>query len=1100
MPDIVVSLTGGLSLQEDPTQCAPGTLRDALNYEVTQQDGYSLRPGWAFYDGTIIGQELQDYLYVDVSTGWNAVLPSYAEKLTLTVGGIAVLATCIGFYNQGAIRVICFAYANQSIYSYLSIVGSTVTAIAGAISGFAWAGSKVVQQVGYYSNNGDPITPTVTGGFSVSSYLQLNAVINAYQTASVKTVPGNPLSPVDSTFMVNDIPYCVHDCILFFFNSGTNASVNLLEGHVIKSVGGAVTYGTVLKYVITSGDFSTADAAGYVVVYDVPLGTTYPANNTQMNAYTADGTIAIGNIFKYTSSGSLAAKPANTRALIYKTVDQTAGYIGSGTGAGYASTFTGWSRVPLTREIQYVQTLGSSGIGFGPTGGSPFSIYEYTRQGLTNILSQLTPITSAYWPCQTATGTGWTNINNIKVDDGVFATLAIPFNAGGNRPGQYFTAQKYAFTDVPVGSAILGIQVEIHAKTTTSNTTLVPAEVLLQKPDGTYTGNKGTSTFLTTVNTYTTYGGAADMWGYGWKSSDLLGTNFGVFIRFTNISTTTNDTANVDFVGIQCTYIPPGRIVYFRNSTSASPTDVPAFVVHYTLDNNTQFSSNNGVGTLTIYSTGTEASFTAAGKTRVVNSGEQIRDAPGGAGNLLGWTSSTDTPSSLPCGNAIDSNNSRWEWFPYNFYADPSAQMALGANGVEFGVGFDGTYLIRVRTGRRIDLENPRHVIAYASNAHWGYNSGDTIVSAPGRPLTVAGLQLSQVYNIGQPVVGYGDLQGQTLAVFGPRRVFGLQGTDPTNYTQVTLSPSLGAFEYTVANVEGEVMWTSFRGVEDMSTTNAYGDFDTNPLSQASTPWLQPRLQGDSRIAIQNQRPCCALACRNKRQYRLFFNDGYTFTLTRFGPSNTPMGMPGKYIDSVGFPLVARHAFQGIRSDGKEMLFSTWDALAPYNNPVFYPSVARLDVGTYEGGNQALSLAFIELNPIYPYQISQKVGTPDTQIQFQYVALFAQTHPFNQAGCFSTAVDDTPTMAPGGNYQLMMQNTTVRPQVTNFAPDQTQLFLPVPVYEGSNTIAAEGRMIRLRYETAGTNARGFANENFVGGPFRANKVSISFEVLNQERD
>lgn len=1083
MPDLIIPLEGGVNLQDDPTACPPGSLRDCLNFEVTQQAGYSLRQGWTFFDGSIIGQELTDFLFVNFTTGWNAVAPIYGEMLLLTtaIGGPFPVIS-LGFFNNGTTRVLCFAYANLAYLSYVPLSQVGVTQIQGGLSGFLWNGSTTIQQAGFFNSNADYAVPG--NGLSPYTYqLSLATTVNGNQSTSVLKVPGNPQSPPDSTFLVNDITYCTHDCIVFNFNNGTNASVNLLEGHVLKSVGGATTYGTVLKFVLTAGDWSTGDAAGYVVVYDVPLATVFPAVGTQINAYTANGVTAIGNIFKYFSS-SLAAKPANTRALIYKVSEQTIGRL---------FTYTGWARVPLTREIQYTQTLGTSGIGFGATGSSLFSIYEYSRQGLTNILSQLTPITSAYWPCQTATGTGWTNINNIKVDDGVFATQAIPFNAGGNRPGTYFTAQKYAFTDVPTNAVILGVQVEIHGLASTSATTLVPAEVILIKPDASYTINKGTSTFLTLANAYTTYGGATDMWGYGWKQSDLIGNTFGVFIRYTNISTTTNDTANIDFVGIQCTYVPQGRIVYIRNSTAAAPTDIQAFVVHYTLDNNTQFSSNNGVGTLTIVGTGTEAAFTAAGKARVVASGEQIRDAPGGGGNLLGWTTSTDAPNSLPCSAALDAARSRWEWFPYNFYADPAAQMALGTNGVEFGVGFDGTYLVRVRTGRRVDLENPRHVIAYASNAHWGYDSGDVIVSSPNRPLTVAGLQLAQAYNIGQPVVGFGDLQGQTLAVFGPRRVFGLQGTDPTNYTEVTLSPALGAFEYTVANVEGEVMWTSFRGVETMSTTNAYGDFDTTPLSQASTPWLQPRLQGDSRLAIQNSRPCCAIGVRNKRQYRLFFEDGYTFSLTRFGPEGIPMGMIGRYTDGSNTTR-ARHVFQGVRSDGKEVIYATWDVQSLTS--IYYPYVARLDVGGFESSGSFVQ-GYFELNPVYPYQQNNKL-TPSTQCQYQDATLFcASITGFQPGGTPATTIvvnvipgDDTPMST--GNYTNLP--TIATPWELNLAPTQNKLFLPIPVIPSDVTITAYGRMIRMQINTSGANVG-----TWNGGPLRATKMQVTYETAMEER-
>lgn len=1099
MPELTIPLEGGLNLQDDPTACPVGTLRDCLNFEVTQQAGYSLRPGWRGYDGTILGDELQDFLFIFFQSGWNAVNAIYGEKLTLTLtpSGAVVTAICIGFSAlSGSAGLLVFANVSGGTTNYLSLTASHTSLIVGAQSGFSNNADQVILQSGVYRTAADFQTG---GGLTPSSYFYLlkTAIASSHTQLDV---PGNPLSGLDASFLLADNTYCIHDCIVYNFNSGTDANARLLEGHVIKSVGGATTYGTILNYVVTSGDWTAGTAAGYVVVYDVPLATNFGilANNTQLNVYTADGVTSLGNIFKYTTANSLLAYPVNGRSLMYRTSDQT---------VGRTAAFTGWTRVPMSREIQYSQAYPgqTTGIGFGPTGGADFSIYEYSRQGLTTTLSTLTPISSGptagtpgFYGCATATQGAalWTNLNNIKIDDGANATAVI--TAGGfNRD---FKAQGFAFTDVPLFSAIIGVTVQVHWNATTAANRLQDYKVSLIKPDGTMTVGREQHAFVPVAATYYTYGGPNDVWGYGWKQSDITNASFGVYFNVNNPSGLA-DTANVDFVGVQVTYLPPSRVVYIRNALAAAPTDVAAFIVHYTTDNNTQFSSNNGVGTLTIVGPGDitvknqEAAFTAAGKPRLVGAGEQIRDAPGGIGNLLGWTTSTDLPTSFPCGAALNANPSRWEWTTYNFYADPNAQIALGANGIEYGIGFDGTYTIRVKTGRRPDLDNPRHVIGYINNVHWGYNSGDVLVSSPGRPFTVAGLSLAQAYNISQPISGFADLAGQVLAVFGTRAVFGLEGTSPLNYTRRTLSPSLGAFEYTVANVEGSVLWTSFRGIETMQTTNAYGEFETVPLSQASTPWLQPRLQGDSRIAIVNQQPAYALAVRNKRQYRLFFKDGYAFSLTRFGPQGIPMGMISKYYSPLAsdVSITPRHVFQGIRSDGKEILYACWDYIylpTGYNG---LPYLARLDVGVCEGSGTAFGSGqvpgFIELNPVYPYQQNNKI-TANTGCQYQDINLFASSLSgkignintnFVNISCI--AGDDIPS--PFGNYILLPTTaTTYQPAL---APEQSLLFLPIPVFNTGTTIGADGRMIRLRIDTTPTI-----------GPFRATKVTVTYEVEKEE--
>lgn len=1081
MPELIIPLEGGLNLQDDPTACPPGTCRNALNFEVTQQAGYSLRKGWTGYDGTIIGAELEDFLYIHYTSGWNAVSAIYGEQIVLTVGGVSVNVICVGWQNLGSGTGVLVVANTIGGTAYNTLSQRISTATAGTLSGFGLTGNWVIQQAGFYTNSGDIFVGGI--GLTPSSYSYiLQQVIAGLQSAL--PVPGNPLSGLDAGFLLADNTYTIHDCIVFAFNSGTDANARLLEGHVIKSVGGATTYGTVLNVVLVAGDWPSGTATGYVVVYDVPLSTVYPANNTQMNVYTADGVTSLGNIFKYTSAGSLAAYPATSRALMYKTADQT---------TGRTTAFAGWTRVPLTREIQYSQAYSGqpTGIGFGPVGGAPFSVYEYSRQGLTTTLATLTPINSGptagtpgYYGCTTAFQGGalWTNLNNIKIDDGANATAVIGIG-GFNRQ---FNALGFTLSDVPLNAAILGVTVQVHWNATTAGNRIMDYQVNLIKPDGTLTVGRESNTFVPVAPTYFTYGGPNDVWGYGWKQSEVTNANFGVRFNCRNNGGAI-DTANIDFVGVQVTYLPPSRIVYIRNSLAAAPTDVPAFIVHYTTDNNTQFASSNAVGTLTIAGTGLESAFTAAGKSRTVGAGEQIRDAPGGVGNLLGWTTSTDLPTSFPCGAALNANGSRWEWNCYNFYADPNAQIALGANGVEYGIGFDGTYTIRTKTGRRQDLDNPRHVIGYNGNVHWGYNSGDILVSAPGRPFTVAGLQLSQAYNISQPIAGMAELAGQILAVFGTRTVYGLEGTDPLNYTRRTLSPSLGAFEYTVANVEGSVMWTSFRGIETMRTTNAYGEFETVPLSQASTPWLQPRLQGDSRVAIVNQRPVYALAVRNKRQYRLFFADGYTFSLTLFGPQNIPMGMPGQYVDGGGNVIVPRHVFQGIRSDGKEILYACWDKVNNQNTVSGIPTLGKLDVGVFEFSGAVITAGFIELNPVYPAAQNNKIDIT-TQCQYQDMSLFvsSMTGTGYYLSIYSMAGDDLPMSL--GNYSAV-PTTATRSQL-DLGPNQNILFLPLPVLNYGCNISAYGRMIRFRIDTIAAPI----------APLRMVRIQSNYDTDMQERN
>src|SRR5262249_36107814 len=159
-------------------------------------------------------------------------------------------------------------------------------------------------------------------------------------------------------------------------------------------------------------------------------------------------------------------------------------------------------------------------------------------------------------------------------------------------------------------------------------------------------------------------------------------------------------------------------------------------------------------------------------------------------------------------------------------------------------------------------------------------------------------------------------------------------GNNPTSATPFMISPAINCIEYSLINLVGEAVWTSYRGVETLRTVNAYGDFETLPLSAAAQLWLQPRLQVDSRIGSRPSRALYAVGIRNKRQYRLFFEDGWFFTLTMFDAGDTPVCTTGRLIrpnsvfneGNLSYPFnnepynsaVIRHVYNGTRSDGKE--------------------------------------------------------------------------------------------------------------------------------------------------------------------------------------
>ncbi len=114
---------------------------------------------------------------------------------------------------------------------------------------------------------------------------------------------------------------------------------------------------------------------------------------------------------------------------------------------------------------------------------------------------------------------------------------------------------KHRFYDyginVPSGTTVNGIQVQINAKV--DSTTGSPFICVQLSWDGgtTWTSAKSTSN-LTTSNAAYTLGTSADNWGHTWSSSELADTNFRV--RVIDVSSNTSRDFSLDYVGVKTYY------------------------------------------------------------------------------------------------------------------------------------------------------------------------------------------------------------------------------------------------------------------------------------------------------------------------------------------------------------------------------------------------------------------------------------------------------------------------------------------------------------------------------------------------------------------
>lgn len=141
----------------------------------------------------------------------------------------------------------------------------------------------------------------------------------------------------------------------------------------------------------------------------------------------------------------------------------------------------------------------------------------------------------------------WGNLDNVKVDDNNGAT------AVGTAISHYLKATNFGFS-IPGGATIDGILVEIKQRDLGQNA--LENSIKIVKGDAISGDEKKTGANLPDQYEYVSYGGALDLWGETWETSDINNSNFGV-----GFSVVGGNVANVAYIRITVyfTEAAPGR-------------------------------------------------------------------------------------------------------------------------------------------------------------------------------------------------------------------------------------------------------------------------------------------------------------------------------------------------------------------------------------------------------------------------------------------------------------------------------------------------------------------------------------------------------------
>lgn len=230
----------------------------------------------------------------------------------------------------------------------------------------------------------------------------------------------------------------------------------------------------------------------------------------------------------------------------------------------------------------------------------------------------------------------------------------------------------------------------------------------------------------------------------------------------------------------------------------------------------------------------------------------------------------------LPGYNAVVENRSRYVFISANFYGDESLDSIYGAHGLPRAFAYNGDFFYKICTQPDPLKDSPRHVAYHQSHLALGFKEGRVDISVAGQPYNFDGALGASSWAVGDSVVGLLPLSGAILGVFCKKSITGISGTTVDNFATQTLSPNIGAIEYTTTDM-GFPVYANAYGVYTLAQVQQYGDYMGTPLSQPISPWLRPRL---IRKVTSAKEVVVAWPVRSKNQYRLAFSDGYVVSMT----------------------------------------------------------------------------------------------------------------------------------------------------------------------------------------------------------------------------
>jgi hypothetical protein len=213
--------------------------------------------------------------------------------------------------------------------------------------------------------------------------------------------------------------------------------------------------------------------------------------------------------------------------------------------------------------------------------------------------------------------------------------------------------------------------------------------------------------------------------------------------------------------------------------------------------------------------------------------------------------------------SAIPTAGADFKFVLSNFANPALPPVCYGVSGTYQAFMYDGSSFTFLPTGMSID--RPSHLAVHENRLFLAFE-GSLQFSALNDPTTWSVVVGAGEIATGSKITGLLSVTGSegasALLVSTETRLFVLYGSAVDEFRLIQLSENTGALPKSIQWI-GQPVFQNMFGITMLSTSDRYGGFEESAISSAVKPFLDER----------RSRATASMICRDKNQYRLFFDD-----------------------------------------------------------------------------------------------------------------------------------------------------------------------------------------------------------------------------------